>query len=150
MTSAHEKFLGLLKDDILKLDLAELEFGIYRILNYRRREIEAFLDRELPLKIGSRSACIWRTRGSETTPRYFRRSTGMNASDSIMPSLKALGWRTSWARSFGITPPTTIRPRLQRSTSTSSAMAQARKRERSRERAPSPMRKRHLSASDRS
>ncbi|TMH68592.1 MAG: hypothetical protein E6H48_04690 [Betaproteobacteria bacterium] len=50
-TSAHDKFVGLLKDDILKLDLAELDFGIYRILNYRRREIETFLDRELPLNI---------------------------------------------------------------------------------------------------
>lgn len=31
-TSAQERFLGLLKRDILKLDLADLDFGIYRIL----------------------------------------------------------------------------------------------------------------------
>ena len=27
--SAREKFLGLLKNDILKLDLADLNFGVY-------------------------------------------------------------------------------------------------------------------------
>jgi len=47
MTSAHDKFLALLKDDILELDLTELDFGIYRILDYRRREIETFLDRDV-------------------------------------------------------------------------------------------------------
>lgn len=50
-TSARDRFLVLLRDDILKLDLAELDFGIYRILNYRRREIDAFLDTELPRQI---------------------------------------------------------------------------------------------------
>lgn len=28
MTTAREKFIGLLRDDILKLDLAELDFGL--------------------------------------------------------------------------------------------------------------------------
>lgn len=53
MSSAKEKFLQLLKQDILQLDLADLDFGIYRILNYRRKEIDAFLDRELPRQIDS-------------------------------------------------------------------------------------------------
>lgn len=48
MSTARDKFLDLLRHDILKLDLAELDFGIYRILNYRRREIDAFLEGELP------------------------------------------------------------------------------------------------------
>lgn len=34
--TAQSRFLSLLKNSILKLDLAELDFGIYRILNYRR------------------------------------------------------------------------------------------------------------------
>ena len=29
----REKFVGLIKNDILRMDLAELDFGIYRILN---------------------------------------------------------------------------------------------------------------------
>lgn len=37
-----------MKREILKLDLADLDFGIYRILNYRRAEIEHFFDEELP------------------------------------------------------------------------------------------------------
>lgn len=42
------RFLDLMKREILKLDLADLDFGIYRILNYRRAEIERFFDEELP------------------------------------------------------------------------------------------------------
>ena len=39
--SAQDRFLNLLKQGILKLDLAELDFGIYRILNYRRSQVPA-------------------------------------------------------------------------------------------------------------
>lgn len=56
MSEMRERFLRLLKDDILKLDLAELDFGIYRILNYRRNEVEAFLDVELPRRIDAELA----------------------------------------------------------------------------------------------
>lgn len=58
MTTSRDKFIALLRDDILKLDLAELDFGIYRILNYRRREIDAFLEGELPKKIESALATL--------------------------------------------------------------------------------------------
>jgi adenine-specific DNA-methyltransferase len=49
----QDKFLGLLRKDILKLDLADLDFGIYRILNYRRKEIDEFLTKRLPEKIAA-------------------------------------------------------------------------------------------------
>lgn len=58
MTSAREKFIALLKDDILQMELASLDFGIYRILNFRRREIEDFLDRELPARIDAALATL--------------------------------------------------------------------------------------------
>lgn len=48
MTDSRERFLDLMKREILKLDLADLDFGIYRILSHRRAEIEAFFDEELP------------------------------------------------------------------------------------------------------
>jgi len=51
MPTSQEKFLKLLREDILKLDLAELDFGIYRILNYRRDEIDRFLGEELPVLV---------------------------------------------------------------------------------------------------
>jgi len=47
-TDSRQRFLDLMMKEILKLDLAELDFGIYRILNYRRAEIEKFFDEELP------------------------------------------------------------------------------------------------------
>ncbi len=50
-TSSRNRFLGLLRDDILKLGLADLDFGIYRILNYRRGAIETFLSEALPARI---------------------------------------------------------------------------------------------------
>ena len=36
----REKFVGLIKNDILRMDLAERDFGIYRILNHRQRAVE--------------------------------------------------------------------------------------------------------------
>lgn len=50
-TTSQQRFLSLLKHDILKLDAAELDFGIYRILNYRRTQVLAYLDDTLPQRI---------------------------------------------------------------------------------------------------
>jgi adenine-specific DNA-methyltransferase len=47
MTGNRELFVGLLKNEILQLDQPDLDFGIYRILNLRRAEIERFFDEEL-------------------------------------------------------------------------------------------------------
>ena len=38
--TAQQRFLNLLKRDILKLGLAELDFGIYRILNLLRNVLD--------------------------------------------------------------------------------------------------------------
>jgi adenine-specific DNA-methyltransferase len=51
MSTARQRFLELLRRDILELDAAELDFGIYRVLNHRRAELEAFLATELPARI---------------------------------------------------------------------------------------------------
>lgn len=48
MPDSRERFTDLLKNEILQLDQPDLDFGIYRILNYRRAEIERFFDDELP------------------------------------------------------------------------------------------------------
>ena len=37
----RERFLKLLREDVLQVDLADLDFGIYRILNHRRAQIDA-------------------------------------------------------------------------------------------------------------
>ena len=57
-TTAQSRFLSLLKHSILKLDLAELDFGIYRILNYRRTQIMGFLDEILPMRISVWTAAL--------------------------------------------------------------------------------------------
>ena len=45
---SRARLVDLLRNEILNLDLAELDFGVYRILNYRRAEVEEFFDHTLP------------------------------------------------------------------------------------------------------
>jgi adenine-specific DNA-methyltransferase len=58
MSTARHRFLELLKRDILELDAAELDFGIYRVLNHRRAALEAFLATELPARITATLATL--------------------------------------------------------------------------------------------
>ena len=63
--SAQDRFLNLLKQGILKLDLAELDFGIYRILNYRRTQVLAYLDDALPGRIATWTDALAQSSGRE-------------------------------------------------------------------------------------
>lgn len=68
MTQAHtptaqQRFLSLLEHDILKLDAAELDFGIYRILAYRREQVLAYLRQTLPQRIDTWAAELAATSG---------------------------------------------------------------------------------------
>lgn len=71
MTTARDKFLSLLREDILQLDLAALDFGIYRILNHRRREIDAFLEGELPVRIDAALRSLPSAAGEDEQGRIF-------------------------------------------------------------------------------
>ncbi len=71
--SAQQRFLSLLKRDILKLELAELDFGIYRILNYRRAQILAYLDETLPGRITA-----WTQALEQADGKSLARSEGDN------------------------------------------------------------------------
>lgn len=64
-TTPQQRFLNLLKQDILKLDAAELDFGIYRILNYRRTQVLAYLDETLPQRIAGWATELARLSGQE-------------------------------------------------------------------------------------
>jgi len=44
--SSSEKLKGLLKT-LFQFDCSELDFGIYRIMNYKRKEIEDFIEKDL-------------------------------------------------------------------------------------------------------
>ncbi len=47
MQTSQQKLQTLLQQ-LFRADAADLDFGIYRIINYRRDQIQAFLDEELP------------------------------------------------------------------------------------------------------
>jgi adenine-specific DNA-methyltransferase len=47
MTTELEKFQNLLRQ-LFQFDCADLDFGIYRILNYKRKQVEEFIARRLP------------------------------------------------------------------------------------------------------
>lgn len=47
MTTPQEKFQQLLRE-LFQFDHADLDFGIYRIMNYKRDAIEQFITRDLP------------------------------------------------------------------------------------------------------
>ncbi len=67
----RERFLSLLKHDILKLDLAELNFGVYRILNARRDLVLRFLDEELPAFIVNQLATLPGTATEDEEGRIY-------------------------------------------------------------------------------
>ena len=48
--SAREKFQTLLRD-LFEFDCAELDFGIYRIMNHKRQVVERFITEDLPQAI---------------------------------------------------------------------------------------------------
>ncbi|MBW1783151.1 MAG: site-specific DNA-methyltransferase [Deltaproteobacteria bacterium] len=50
MTSARDKFQQLLRE-LFQFDCADLDFGIYRIINYKRDVIEKFISTDLPKTI---------------------------------------------------------------------------------------------------
>ncbi|MBA4176920.1 MAG: hypothetical protein C0505_10235 [Leptothrix sp. (in: Bacteria)] len=71
MSSARDRFLTLLKRDILEMDAAELDFGIYRVLNHRRATVENFLAEELPARIDAELAALPGTAGEDEQARLF-------------------------------------------------------------------------------
>ena len=50
MQTSQQKLQELLQQ-LFRADDADLDFGIYRIINYRRDQIQAFIDEELPARI---------------------------------------------------------------------------------------------------
>jgi adenine-specific DNA-methyltransferase len=50
MEQYRDKFQGLLRE-LFQFDCADLDFGIYRIMNYKRDVIEKFIAQDLPKAI---------------------------------------------------------------------------------------------------
>ena len=47
MNPSLEKFKNLLKE-LFQFELSELDFGIYRVLNYKRKQVDEFINEKLP------------------------------------------------------------------------------------------------------
>ncbi len=52
MQTAQQKLQTLLKS-LFRADAADLDFGIYRIINYRRAQFEKFINHELPKRVNA-------------------------------------------------------------------------------------------------
>ena len=52
MPESLQKLQNLLRN-LFRADAADLDFGIYRIINYRREQVQAFIDEELPAMVNS-------------------------------------------------------------------------------------------------
>ena len=63
MMTQYEKLKGILRE-MFQMDQADLDFGIYRIMNAKREEIEKFLDKELLPQVKEEFS---KYRGSELT-----------------------------------------------------------------------------------
>ncbi len=51
MTVALERFQSLLRE-LFQFDCADLDFGLYRVMNHKRVVIERFIAEDLPRAIG--------------------------------------------------------------------------------------------------
>lgn len=71
IASARQRFLALLRRDILELDAAELDFGIYRVLNHRRATVERFLGEELPAQIDAALTALPGTASEDEQARIY-------------------------------------------------------------------------------
>ena len=88
----YDKFKDILRE-MFQMDQADLDFGIYRIMNAKRDEIEIFLDKELLPQVKEEFA---KYRGTEIEDKKKElaqlevtlRDSGMNPDDS--PKVKAL------------------------------------------------------------
>jgi len=56
MNNPLEKFQDLLRE-LFQFDCADLDFGIYRIMNYRRDVIERFITQDLPRAVAVELEC---------------------------------------------------------------------------------------------
>ena len=50
MSESLQKLQGLLQK-LFRADAADLDFGIYRIINFRRDQLQTFIDEELPVEV---------------------------------------------------------------------------------------------------
>ncbi len=87
MTEAYDKLKRLL-DELFQFDRADLDFGIYRIMNHKREEVSSFLDNDLLPQVRDAFA---KYRASDTTlmrqrlEELERQAQSLNISPTTIP-----------------------------------------------------------------
>ena len=86
MATPFEKFTSVLKE-LFMLDQADLDFGIYRIINQKRNEIERFLNEDLKKQVqallkenDNSDAAVWQSELNKLVSTL--KDAGMNPDDS--------------------------------------------------------------------
>ena len=65
--------LQALLSDLFQLDLADLDFGIYRLFQLKRAEIEAFIYNQFPRSVDEAFGTATRERSAELEAALWRR-----------------------------------------------------------------------------
>ena len=85
MLTSLQKLQRLLRQ-LFRADDADLDFGIYRIINYRRDQLEAFIDEELPAIVNNILDANTEAESAhqqlETLAQQIRQTLGANALDA--------------------------------------------------------------------
>ncbi len=83
--AARQRFVALLQRDILEIDAAELDFGIYRVLNHRRAAVERFVADELPARIDAALTTLLGAAGEDEQSHFLKRQRRGKASRYRVP-----------------------------------------------------------------
>ena len=68
-TETYERLQATLRE-LFQLDQADLDFGIYRILNQRRTQVEDFLENKMPARVRAALQSLSLIHISEPTRPY--------------------------------------------------------------------------------
>jgi adenine-specific DNA-methyltransferase len=88
----HYESLNRLKDlfgELFQLDTADLDFGLYRIFRLKRKEIERFLDEQLPAEVGRAFEAVSgeeRETFRKEVEQLVKHAQESVADDAILPS----------------------------------------------------------------
>lgn len=88
MTEPLQRLIRLL-ENLLQLDLADLDFGVYRLFRLREAEIRAFLQEQLPRAVEEAFAEVTATDRAQlerTLHEQARKARDLIASDTILPN----------------------------------------------------------------
>ena len=90
MTEVQQKFIDLLKE-MFQFDQADLDFGIYRVMRLKRKEIESFLNETLPQQISEEvsSVSVGKKNPAEKMKEIEAKANELGIEISASPKLKA-------------------------------------------------------------